>query len=75
MDPIRWQAVCRTCGRTIWHRDRDTERYAVTGWPVCCGADMTIRYRPDGGPPGDPPNADPGAPPGPAVSPGGRPGR
>jgi hypothetical protein len=48
MTAPRWEAMCRTCGRTFPVSDDETDDLAASGWPVCCGRDMSILYRPDG---------------------------
>ena len=50
MSAPRWEAMCRTCGRTFPVTDDETDELAAAGWPVCCSRDMSILYRPDGAP-------------------------
>ena len=52
--PPRWQAVCKACGRSFPVPEAETDELLDSGWPVCCGRDMTILYHANGLPPGDP---------------------
>jgi hypothetical protein len=55
MNPPRWQAVCKVCGRTFPVSEAQTAELLKLGWPVCCDGDMSILYHPNGVPPGDQP--------------------